>query len=116
MKSDFDKEAMDEYIDKASVYKKIAELEELARKSYLDTPCDSPCYQRYLAQMQERTALKHLIADTTAVDAVPVVRCRDCKYSYDDLGGLTCSHGVCVDCIVPPGFYCSFGERKESEK
>lgn len=55
-----------------------------------------------------------MIRDAATVDAVPVVRCKDCKYSYDDLGGLTCSHGVCVDCIVLPGFYCSFGERKEA--
>lgn len=47
-------------------------------------------------------------------DVVPVVRCRDCKHSYDDLVGLVCSHGVCVDCVVPPDFCCSYGERKEA--
>lgn len=46
------------------------------------------------------------------VDAVPVVRCRECKYSYEDLDGLTCSHGPCVDCPVPDDFFCSFGERR----
>lgn len=46
------------------------------------------------------------------IDAVPVVRCRECK-SYD--------HGCCVvkryrgdDSIItmPPGGYCSYGQRK----
>lgn len=60
--------------------------------------------------------IQMLLADTPTVDAVPVVRCRDCKYSYDCPGGLTCSHGVCVDCIVPPDFYCSYGERKEESQ
>ena len=39
-----------------------------------------------------------------AADVAPVVRCRNCEHSYDDPGGLICSYGVCVDCVVPPGF------------
>jgi hypothetical protein len=46
----------------------------------------------------------------------PVVRCRDCKYSYEGIGGLTCSHGVCVDCEVLPNFYCAEGKRKEPDE
>ena len=57
-----------EYIDKAELYKEIAKLEELARKRYLDTPNNSPAYPRYIAQMDERTALKHLIADFPTID------------------------------------------------
>ena len=49
------------------------------------------------------------------IDAVEVVRCKDCKYSYDDISGLYCSHGVCIYCIVPPDFYCPEGKRKEKE-
>lgn len=49
------------------------------------------------------------------IDAVEVVRCKDCKYSYDDISGLYCSHGVCIYCIVPPNFYCPEGKRKEKE-
>ena len=45
--------------------------------------------------------------------AVPVVRCKDCKHSWEDIGGLTCSHGVCVDCAVLADFYCAYGERKD---
>ena len=45
------------------MYVKVAELEELARNRVLDTPTNSPCYQRYVSQLNERTALKHLIAD-----------------------------------------------------
>ena len=63
---------MAEYIDKGTLYEKIAELEELARNRYLDTPSNSPAYPRYMAQMQERTALKHLIADFTVADVAPV--------------------------------------------
>lgn len=48
-----------------------------------------------------------------AVDVAPVVRCKDCKYSWEDIGGLTCSYGCCVDCIVREDFFCANGERKE---
>jgi hypothetical protein len=53
------------------------------------------------------------IDNAPTVDAVPVVRCKDCKHSWEDIGGLTCSHGVCVDCVVLGDFYCANGERKK---
>ena len=45
----------------------------------------------------------------------PVVHCKDCKNSWEDIGGLCCSHGVCVDCIVPENFFCADGERRTDE-
>ena len=48
-------------------------------------------------------------------DAVPVVRCKDCIHSYDDLCGLCCTCGPYVDCVVQPEFYCADGKRKENE-
>ena len=50
------------------------------------------------------------------VDAEVVVRCKECEYSYDEISGLCCSHGVCVDCEVPPNFYCAEGKRKEPDE
>ena len=47
-----------------------------------------------------------------AADVAPVVRCKDCKHSWEDIGGLCCSHGACVDLTVPGDFYCACGERK----
>lgn len=49
------------------------------------------------------------------VDAVPAVRCRDCNHSYEDLGGLYCSFGPCVDCPVSPDFWCANGKRREDD-
>ena len=48
-----------------------------------------------------------------AADVAPVVRCKDCEYSYEDIDGLTCVYGPCVDCTVPEDFYCKYGGRKE---
>lgn len=54
-----------------------------------------------------------ILDDMPTVDAVPVVRCKDCKNSYDSVGGRACAYGVCVDCVVPDDFFCIYGERKE---
>lgn len=64
---------MAEYIDKSALYEKIAQLEELARDRYLETPSNSPCYSRYMTQLNERTTFKHLIADFPTVDVVAVI-------------------------------------------
>ena len=41
-----------------------------------------------------------------------VVRCKDCKWSYDAIGGTFCSHGVCVDCVVCGDWFCADAERR----
>ena len=57
-----------------------------------------------------------ICADIKAIptaDVAPVTRCKDCKHSWEDIGGLCCSHGACVDLTVPGDFYCAYGERAE---
>ena len=49
------------------------------------------------------------------IDAVPVVRCKDCVHSYDDLCGICCTYGGYLDCIVQPEFYCADGKRKGND-
>lgn len=43
------------------------------------------------------------------IQVLPVVLCRDCKYAYNSVGGLCCSYGVCVDCVVREDFFCAEG-------
>ena len=52
------------------------------------------------------------IKNAPTVDAVPVVRCKDCIHSYDDLCGLCCTCGSYVDCVVQPEFYCADGKER----
>ena len=63
---------MAEYIDKSALYEEISQLEELARDRYLETPSNSPCSSRYMAQLNERTSFKHIIADFHSADVAPV--------------------------------------------
>lgn len=61
-------------------------------------------------------ALADAVEEMPTVDAEVVVRCKDCKYSYDEISYLCCSHGVCVDCEVPPNFYCAYGKRRAEKE
>lgn len=60
----------------------------------------------------------HIVDDfgkSPACPIVEVVHCKDCKHSYDSVGGRCCSHGVCVDCIVREDFFCADGERRADD-
>ena len=54
---------------------------------------------------------EHLIGN----DVKPVVRCKDCIYSYEEFGFIHCTFGPYGDCAVPSQFYCAEGKRKENE-
>ena len=94
---------MDEYISREETIKRIKECYCTGCNSYNGVRCRA-CGTGDAIDM---------IEDTTAADVAPVVRCKDCKHSWEDIGGLTCSHGVCVDCAVLADFYCAYGERKD---
>lgn len=60
--------------------------------------------------------------DSPTIDAVPVVRCKDCKHGeLDFLADNGTTHIECYKCIHPttglkimePYDFCSYGERKE---
>ena len=48
------------------------------------------------------------------VDAVPVVRCGDCKYWYAELGAST-GWLPCQEIATNRVWYCANGKRRESE-
>lgn len=61
---------------------------------------------------------RKLIAEAPAIDAVPVIRCRDCRYAH------TTYNGECKYCdfwqedggealYLDGDFYCAAGERKD---
>lgn len=60
------------------------------------------------------------INDSPTVDAVPVVRCKDCKYRTKDTRWTRagfCGRRGAGDCFAaPPEGYCSYGEREENTK
>ena len=52
-----------------------------------------------------------IVLETPTIDAVEVVRCKDCKWH---LNGHLCKQLSQYGSIeTPPSFYCGFGERRE---
>lgn len=54
------------------------------------------------------------VQDAPTVDAVPVVRCKDCKF-YPDGDGTT-KWVPCREIIIQPKWYCADGERVDDGK
>ena len=60
-------------------------------------------------------AVRSILHSAKAIDAVPVVRCRECKH-YDTAdfdGNILCGctlHSAMLD--ITPDSFCSYGERK----
>ncbi len=67
---------MAEYIEREALYKKLLEFEALARARVIDTPTNSPAYPIYIAQLFERYAIGHMIAELPAADVALVVHGR----------------------------------------
>lgn len=65
---------------------------------------------------------RKLIGDAPTVDAVEVVRCKDCKY-WDQRVMISPIQGMCKKFTNAPYLYsyrarndfCSYGERKDNE-
>ena len=51
------------------------------------------------------------------IDAVPVVRCHECKFG-EPMGrqGVACHNPAGLKCLGSGKRFCSYGERKDGEK
>ena len=54
---------------------------------------------------------RSVVSVAPTVDAVPVVRCKDCTVPHNKYTGCPELNGL----VTPPDFYCPFGERKKGE-
>lgn len=61
--------------------------------------------------------ITHFLDRQPTIDAVEVVRCKDCKHYRDwGDGNITCRLWTDQwDAATAPDAFCSFGERKEAE-
>ncbi len=114
-------------IDVEPLYKQYVELEKQAREcqmDYLDhCKADSPNVIKWSAILTERTAYKYDLQDAPKVDAVPVVRCKDCKYQikkkyWSDEGIYFRGWCSVFNILVATGDngYCSRGERRDGDE
>ena len=59
-------------------------------------------------------AVKSILHSAKPVDAVPVVRCRDCKY-HEDTSVIGFEHCCLYDLTMRYNDFCSYGERKDGD-
>ena len=104
-------------IDRQALYERAATLEAQAldyvgKLIEQDGDETSTKWRIWSAILAERTAFKHDVYDAPSVDAVEVVRCKDCKHYDLAPNGF---NGMCNRQYAT--FYahdfCSYGERKE---
>ena len=97
---------MGEMIDRDDLVKRIASVMRLAKSD------------------AQKTLLGRIILiakNTPAVDAAPVVRCKDCKYwalvdRYDGHGYGTCTYDITVirrSAWLNENFFCADGKQKD---
>lgn len=108
---------MTDLIDRAELYKHMAELEELARNRVCDTPSNSPAYMRYVAQLNERTYLKHKVADAPTIDPVHAAGgcyCEECTHLLRS--NSSTEYHLCMRSRWPQKVdlddFCSCGEKR----
>ena len=94
-------------IDADALYEQLKQDEEMARNRVLDTKSSlpypnnlNPSYTRYVAQMNERTRLKHMVADAPTIEPEPKKGKRIVINKFED-----CCYAKCNQCNVTQVFY-----------
>ena len=77
-------------------------------------------YGELAAALGDVQTVRDILNDAPTVDAVPVVRCRECKHKKEAVDycgpGLFCSIWGREWARVQPDDFCSYGERKEGDE
>ena len=100
-------------VDGNALYEKAAEWEAQALHMVEKTMNDEDAteWKRWSIILTERSAFKFDVADAPTVDAVPVVRCRDCKHGKQMKDGYYTCFWLTV--LTGEDWYCCHGERRD---
>ena len=66
-------------------------------------------YAMFRCQLGGLVDVVEFLNDMPTVDAVEVVRCKDCAVPHNKYTGCPKLNGL----VTPPDFYCPFGERND---
>lgn len=81
---------------------RLIDADEFDVISYKETVGYADCFDSGALYVLE------LIDAAPEIDAVPVVRCKNCAVPHNKYTGCPKLNGL----VTPPDFYCPFGERK----
>ncbi len=119
-------------IDADVLYKQLQDAEELARNRVLDTESSlpfptnlNPSYTRYSTQLDERTRLKHMVADAPTINPQPRwIPCSEYpEYDFegvlvrwhDKRKGCEDEYTLCEGYVVRKHWCCIFEDADMSE-
>lgn len=115
-------------VDADKLAERVANLEAVALEQVekLEPNDEHEKWKVWSAILNERTAFKFDLFDAPTVDAVEVVRCKDCKWYEESKHSELRPNRFCYrlrnDNGVPVGYnwdsddFCSYGERREDGK
>lgn len=116
---------MSDLISKSELYEKVCtwEAQALHMCEVTMNDEDNTEWRRWSAILNERSAFKFDVADAPTIDAVEVVRCRDCKWyeiyqlKKDGTDDRRYKPSYCVNLAfhAQPDWFCADGERREHE-
>ena len=66
----------------------------------------------YRRSFKTRQDIEEWLNNAPIIDAVPVVRCRECKWWQEDDDIGHCDNPDGLDNYAKPEDFCSYGERK----
>ena len=69
-------------------------------------------YAMFRCQLGGLVDVVEFLNDMPTVDAVEVVRCKDCAVPHNKYTGCPMLNGL----VPPPDFYCAAGERKRGAR
>lgn len=72
-----------------------------------------PIEIRYNTETLGRREMYEMVKNAPTIDAVPVVRCKDCKWKANTIGDSWCDFHEFT--ILSDDDFCSYGERKDHE-
>ena len=86
----------------------------ISRKALLETPWVLP---DTMTRKQALECFVNILSEAPAVDAVPVVRCRECRHWGTGHCAETDAIKVCeyADYMIGCNGYCVYGERREDD-
>ena len=71
-------------------------------------------YEEVFWTESEQAVVRNFLAKLPKVDAVEVVRCKDCKYRHQTVSGMKiCQFHITMG--AEDSNFCSYGERREGE-
>jgi hypothetical protein len=72
-------------------------------------------YEEIFWTESEQAVVRNFLAKIPKVDAVEVVRCKDCKHWQEHDGDMYCGCWANLMTDTAADDFCSYGERKDGE-